>query len=230
MATDTAFGSQRIEVEADWSLRELLTVCTTYEQLYSVLYPLQPELQESLRGEGIARLEYLYRAFPWRGGYSAVNFYNSQRYLIPRDNRPSIRRIRIESPGFIELGIAVVTAATVYRVVKALTGSVGEATRLYHDIRVQMQERKLMQINVKREELALAREQLAFAEDAQKLLADGLGLAHEGGIIRALADNPLAALKITLSIYRRAAILSKAEGLGELELAQPVRDRGEQHE
>lgn len=223
MANAIPLGVQRIEVEADWSLRQLLTFCSTYEQLYSVLYPLQPNLHDSLRGEGVDRLTYLYRAFPWRGGYSAVNFYDSQRYLIPAEARPSIRRIRIESPGFIDLGVAIGTAFAMHRVVTAFSQSAGLLAGLYHDIYKQMQERKLMRINVKREEFALAKDQMEYAASAQKALGEAMNLP-EAVLIQALADNPLAALKITLSIFRRARTLSKAERRGQIELKPPAED------
>jgi hypothetical protein len=221
MATNIQLGFQRIDVESDLTLQELLTVGKTYSQLYSVLYPLQTELTSSLRGEGMERLEYLYRAFPWRGGFSAVNFYQSQFYLIPVEARPIIRRIRIESPGLIELGIAVAAAYSVEHVVKSVTTSATRIGNLYHDIYRQMHERKLMRINARREELALAKEQLEFAEDAQKELGAALDLP-EAEFIRMLSANPIAALKITLSLYRRAKILSKAEERGKLAIEPPV--------
>lgn len=220
MANNFELGTQRLSVESDWTLDDLLSIGRTYGQLYSALYPLQPDLQINSRAGGEEKLEYLYRAFPWRGGYSAVNFYQSQEFLVPKSARPTISRIRIESPGFIELGIAIAAAASVHRVVKSLTASAGYVSGLYSDIYRQMHERKLMRISAKREELALAKDQLEFAKQAQSALGDAMNLPEAEKIVE-LADNPLAALKITLSLYRRGTVLSDAERSEKLQIEPP---------
>ena len=43
----------------------------------------------------------------------------------------------------------------------------------------------------------------------------------EAETIMALADNPLAALKITLSLYRRSRVLSTAERSEKLQIEPP---------
>jgi hypothetical protein len=220
VALEVELGTQRLRVERDWTLDDLLSIGRTYRQLYSVLYPLQPELQSELKADGEERLAYLYQTFPWRGGYSAVNFYQSQEFLIPKAARPTISRIRIESPGFIEFGIAVAAAASVHRIVKSLTASAGYVSVLYNDIYRQMHERKLMRISAKREELALAKDQLEFAQQAQSALGDAMNLPEAERIV-ALADNPLAALKITLSLYRRGTVLSAAERSEKMQIEPP---------
>ena len=53
-----------------------------------------------------------FRAFPWRGGWSAVGFYEQLRIAVPPKHRPRLVAIEYASPGFMDLGgpIEVLTA------------------------------------------------------------------------------------------------------------------------
>ena len=220
MGDQVPIGRQALRLEGTWTLAEFAELCKTYEQIYNTLFLLNPSLQTAFDELQLERLEYIYRAFPWKGGYSAVNFYNSQAYLIPTPLRPAVRRISFESPGMMELGIVVVAAASVRRIVKSITASGSDVNGLYHDIYKGMHERRLMKIDAKRQELALARDQLEFADEAQERLAKAIGF-NESSSIKELAGNPVAALKITLSLFRRARDLSEVEQKGRLDIDQP---------
>ena len=80
-----------------------------------------------------------------------------------------------------------------------------------------MQERKLTDLDIKRRELELTQEQLAFAREAQDRLSEVMGFPYLDAL-RRLTTNEVAGLKIVLSIFRRARLLGDDERGGNLRL------------
>ena len=153
--------------------------------------------------------------YPWRGGYSAVNFYEALRHRVPKEDRPAIQSIRYESPGWIELGLVVAVALNIKYIIKALTTGAKEINSTYHEIYKGMQDRKLTDLDIKRKEIELSRDQRQFARESAEELAQQM---HFGGMeqLAELTDNEVVALKILLSIYRRSRDLSKIEEQGRI--------------
>ncbi len=198
----------RVSIDGEWTLADLYRFPRTYLQLYSFFYVLRGEVPVDLE-----RREQAFRAHPWRGGYSAVNFYNDLGYLVPPSDRPRIQSIRFESPGWIDLGLAVGVAITIGKLVSAFTNAGAQLNALYSDIYKGLHERKLMRIKAKREELQLHREQLQFLEESCQTLSRLMGLKNLEQL-HALTPNPLATLKILLSVYRRVRTLAGYEDAG----------------
>jgi hypothetical protein len=89
------YGSYTILMDGRWTLDDLYKFSHTYEQAYFALDAIVPSETEADND----RIERAFRAFPWRGGYSAVNFYNQLRYATPVGARPKIVSIQYASPG-----------------------------------------------------------------------------------------------------------------------------------
>ena len=53
----------------------------TYIQVYSFLYSFYTPIEDF--DDENDRLVITYSAHPWKGGYSAVNFYNNLKYIVP---------------------------------------------------------------------------------------------------------------------------------------------------
>ncbi len=210
-------GNTTLGIEGVWTLEHFATFTRTYEQLYSAFYSQDPTTLLSLDEHSSERLRRIYEAYPWRGGYSAVNFYTSLRYFTPADFRPGIRRVVYESPGIMELALLVGIALSISRVVKAIAGAGRDANALYSEIRRGMQDRKLTDLDIKRRQLELTREQLAFSREAQARLAEAIGFPYLEAL-RNLTANEVAALKILLSIFRRARLLADDHREGKLRL------------
>ena len=208
-------GTHRISLDGDWTLFDLGAFSRVYTQVYSVLYVLDDDLiplDDSPVGE-FGSVSHVFRAFPWRGGYSAVNFYNSVRVRVPPSRRPSVRSIRYASPGVLELALIVPVATSIAAIVYSFATSAKHLHSLYHDIRKGMRERELMQINVKRADLALRRDQRDFARESTDQLADLMGL-EQVDRLRLLTGHEVAELKILLSLFRRFQQLRKIEEEG----------------
>lgn len=61
----------RIELDGTWSLSEFYELPHVFTQTYAFNY--------TFSGEDVRdpeRVAHAFSSFPWRGGYSAVNFYN----------------------------------------------------------------------------------------------------------------------------------------------------------
>jgi hypothetical protein len=144
-------GRYRISIDGDWELADLYTFPHAFEQAYYLFYSLLPYLDEW----DVERVEHAYSSFPWQGGYSAVNFYNQLKYVVPRRQRPELISFNYSSPGVMELGLILAVAVTVGRIVKSVASSIREINATYSSIIKGMQERKIMRIEAARSALGL---------------------------------------------------------------------------
>jgi hypothetical protein len=94
--------------------------------------------------------------------------------------------------------------------VKTFTKGINELHSLYNGIYKSLQDRKLMQIEVKRRELVLENEQIQFIKEATEELSQMMGFRNVEQM-NELTGNPLATLKILLSFYRRIRTLAGYE-------------------
>jgi hypothetical protein len=134
----------RLDIDGRWSLEELSEATKDYIQLYGFAYSLDPDLPVARREE----VDYIYGKFPWRGGFSTVNFFNQLFHKIPLELRPVIQKIRYESPGFILLTELLLVAGTIAGIVKAVCGSISTAHDTYRKIQKGAVEVKLAEINL----------------------------------------------------------------------------------
>lgn len=203
-----------LRLDGRWGLEELSETAKDYIQLYGFAYSLIPNLPRSRRDE----LEYIYAKFPWRGGYSTVNFFNQLFHKIPPRLRPEIQRIQYASPGFIELTEIAVVAASVAGIVKMVCSSIDVAHDTYRKIQKASVEHKLSRINLANKELEFSQKQIDFCEDSSKKLVKLFGLteAQEEIIDQRVQGSPIMKLKMLLSVFRRVEPLAKKQSEGKL--------------
>ena len=206
-------GTLRIEIDGEWTLEDWYMFPRVISQVYSFLYSItEIKMLKELPDED-DRLYITYSAHPWRGGYSAVNFYNYLQTLIPKNLRPRVVSIHYSSPGFFELGLAVVVAISIRKIVKAFCDSGKDIISLYNEVYNGMQKRKLLSISVKREDLQFQKEHIKFIEKSLTSLSQMM--SFEGiSELKQITPNELAALKILLSFYRRVRILAEYQKSG----------------
>ena len=121
----------RIQIDGEWTLRDLYEFPRVYSQLYSFLYVLTFNSPDDSYDE---RVDSAFRSHPWRGGFSAVNFYSQLGYIVPNRDRPRINSIRYSSPGWLELTLAVAIATNIERLVESFTKSGKHINELYKEI------------------------------------------------------------------------------------------------
>lgn len=212
----------KLRLDGHWNLEELSEVMKCYIQLYGFTYSLLPDLPNARRAD----VDYIYGKFPWRGGFSTVNFFRQLFHKIPPKLRPEVQRIRYASPGFIELQELLVVAVGIAAIVKAFCASLNMANETYRNIQKGYVEHKLAKIDLASKELELTQRQLAFCEAQAKNLVNLFNLTPEQ--IAALEEktqgNSVMKLKILLSVYRRVEPLAKKQSEGKIQVTGEVSD------
>jgi len=206
----------QLELDGRWGLEELSDIAKDYIQLYGFAYSLLPDLPSARRDE----IDYIYGKFPWRGGYSTVNFFNQLFHKIPPPLRPEVLRIQYASPGFIELSELLLVAATVAAIVKTTCSAINSAHETYRKIQKASVDIELSKINLANQELELTQRQIAFCESSSKSLVKVFGLteAQEQLIDKKVQGNPVIKLKMLLSVFRRVEPLAKKQAEGKLRI------------
>lgn len=191
-----------IHIEGDWSLEDLYVFPHAFEQVYFLVYSLMPDRDQ----DALERIHHAYRAFPWRGGYSAVNFYNQLKYVTPKDDRPQIASIHYESPGWLEVALILSVAVSVERLVKGIANTIVHAHDTYDRIVRGMSERKLLRLEVQQKELQFKKEELDYITSCLTQMGNLLGFRNLEEI-NARTGHPYISLKILMSLYRRVRTL-----------------------
>jgi hypothetical protein len=203
----------KINIDGEWTLEDLYLLPHIYSQIYGFMYSINKikdisfESLDDFNTDFDERIHFTYTSQPWKGGYSAVNFYNYLKNIVPPKHRPRIKAIHYESPGFIELLLSVPVAIAIKEIVQSFCDAGKSAHSLYHEIYKGMQERKLLQIDVKKKELELKEADLKFVNSSAKSLAELIGFKNIKELHK-VTRNPLTSLKILLSFYRRIRALA----------------------
>ena len=200
-------GQFRIEMDGKWELYDLHEVPKRFEQIYAFLY-----WMESADEERDSRVVKSFMKYPWRGGYSAKNFFEDLYWLTPKADRPFVAKVQYSSPGFIELAlVAPIAAYAVVQILSVLRHR-DEADAIYGWIQDGLRRRKLTKRSAKKREAAKTQGLLApeaFEERDAQFIKESLDtLAKISGFkntkkLRSMAHDDLGALKILLSEFRK---------------------------
>jgi hypothetical protein len=142
----------RIPIDGRWELRDLYEFPHTYAQIYAVLYVLQEELPAARQ----IRRNDAFRKYPWRGGYSAVNWFSDLYYAIPQAERPQIISIQYASPGWIDLGVYVSVAVAIRQMLVAFSQAGRHLNDTYSQIQQGIHQRKLNETKLRKQELLVS--------------------------------------------------------------------------
>ena len=213
MKIDLLEDNYKISIDEKWTLDDLYVFSRNYEQVYFLIYSLLPHEDETIQ----EKIGHAYSAFPWKGGYSAVNFYNKLKYTTSRKKRPQILSMQYSSPGWIELSLVVGIAVAVERIVKAITTSIRQMNSTYHEIYKGMSERKLLRIETPQKETELEQTYMEYIQKSADSMVELLGL-EDREQMDIKSGSPLKTLKILLSLYRRIRTLAEFERLGKTKL------------
>jgi hypothetical protein len=206
------FSRYAVYIDGRWSLEDLYRFPRAYEQVYFALEAIVSAEDEEIE-ERIVRA---FRAFPWRGGYSAVSFYNQLKWATAPEHRPVIVSIQYASPGWIEMLLNQHLALQIGAVVTSVAGSIGVCNKVYNRIHTDLQKRNLLRIEVERKQIELSREKIGLVKDSVDDIVRILGL-DAANTINDRTNDPLISLKILLSIYRRIRILAQYKLKGKID-------------
>lgn len=207
-------SSYTVHIDGDWSLEDLYVFPRNYEQVYFMAYSLMPDLDEETK----EKFHHAYKVFPWQGGYSAVNFYNQLKYVIPKRERPAVASIRYASPGWLEISLLIGVAFSVERLVKSIASTISHANAVYDQVVKGMQERKILRLEAKRKKLEFDKQELEYIEYAAGRMANLLGASNLEEIHQR-TGHPYLSLKILMSLYRRVRTLADYQNKGKADFS-----------
>lgn len=198
-------NSYIIRIDSEWSLRDLSDLPNNYSKVYATLYSLQESVPQADH-----RVSRAYESYPWRGGYSTVNFFRSLESHLPEAAIPHIRSMQYASPGYIELDLDERVAVAVKNVITAFAASHFELERLFEHTDGELKRRRL--IGGDRKSTITGNDDDFLRETAQAFMR----LLRIGKLdkLEALTNNPLATLNILRSFYRVVEKLARYEGEG----------------
>lgn len=194
---------KKVHIDGRWGIEDLRKFSDLVQDAYAFVF--------ALTGAGAAstkqRMDALFKKYPWRGGFSSVNFFDDLYKQIPTPERAQVRSIQYASPGTIELKMNEDVANSIRGFVTELNEPDSLATKEYTDIRTMLKSRGW---------LGKAKEDLELTNQDEKMLlifvnrlAKAFGLETNANDIVGFANSdPLGAVKILLAYYRRLAGLA----------------------
>ena len=168
-------------------------------------------VDEQLQTVEAARLRHASTAYPWRGGWSAVNFFRNIVHAVPHAHSPRVARLEYSSPGSIELVLSVPIAEEIRKLVTTVAEAPDDVTDyLYKELHREARTRRLLGRHVKGS--ALRPDDSTFAKAASTELLSLMGLdKYQLQIVRLTDGNELAMMKIVFTLYRRIRVLARLQ-------------------
>lgn len=203
-----AIGAQKAEfrtvhIDGRWGIDDLRRFSDLVQDCYAFVFALSG-VGPATAKQGIAGL---FRRYPWRGGFSSVNFFDDLYKLIPASERADIRSIQYASPGTIELRMNGGVADSIRRLIVGLDEENNRASITYTDVRAWLRSRGWL--GKAKEDLRLTDADNGELLERFRLLCSVLGLStREDDILGLASSDPLGAVKILLAYYRRLAGLA----------------------
>lgn len=212
----------KLHIDGRWELTDLNILTRVYIQVYGLLYSL--DVADDFIEEEI---QYIYGKYPWRGGYSAVNFYQNLFAKMPKEYKPRIKSIRYASPGFIELTQLVNVAKDISLIVGYVSAAILAANKTYSTIQKGMRERRLSKLDLRSEELKALEQERNFIHKSIEDISQIMGVRKEtlANLYLRTENNELAVVKILSSLYRRARDLAKLQNKQQLDLKRGIDEK-----
>ena len=208
-----AVGSYKLRVDGGWEFLELAEFVRQFVHVYSFIHALGM-IADAVRLE---RLQWAFRAHPWRGGWDSVNFFKSLVGTVPIEHRPKVASIQMASPGSIDLRLAMWAARQTGHVVDAVCiDSVDKANATYREMYERARDMRLLRKDVKNLEV-IEPQEFRFAQRAAEDLIEIMGMTmYMHRLSRLAGGNPLSLMKVIFALYRRVRVLAELQDGGKI--------------
>lgn len=208
-----------IYIDKKWFFDDFSLVERVFTQLYAFIYNL--ENVGGLVAE--ERVQQAFVSYPWRGGFSAVHFYDSLRNAIPSIHEPRVSSFKFASPGAIKLELLKEVASTTGDLIDHFGNNTDEIAKAYDEARKYLRNAGLLKIpdsdvNIN---LLVTDSTKRDIADLFNSLATKLDMNMFATEIEKLTGNPLISLKILLSFYRRIEKINKFQMNAKLSFDEP---------
>ncbi|UCR87217.1 hypothetical protein [Pseudomonas chlororaphis] len=187
-----------VDIDGRWEVSDLKKFSDLVQDCYAFGYALLGATGAVSKRE----IERVFHKYPWRGGFSSVNFFRSLYKGIPGQDRAQIKSIEYASPGFVEFVVNETVADSIRDLIIDLNDDESLATATYKDVYRRLQDKGW---------LGQSEDDLFLHADEKEELRDLLGTActafglnnYENHIIGLACEDMLASVKIVLAYYRR---------------------------
>jgi hypothetical protein len=183
-----------IAIGQRWELRDLQQFSHKYEEVYALIY-------STLHGAPATTAAY--KQYPWRRGLSSVLFYDDLQASVPWSVRPVVESINYNSPGSIELTVLADVNAQMREMLASVVEAPKHASEVYHQVHSELAKRKILGENPPKH----FRERYDdYLRGSLRELGAAIGFRDVSKFVL-YSKDPLRAVKILLSLYRRLMTL-----------------------
>lgn len=189
-----------------WSLHDLYVFPHAYEQCYAFIYCLDTELP----ARDLEAINYAVLNYPWKGGYSYVNFYALLQRQVPVRARPRIKSIHKASPGWIDLLLNLDAAKQVALAVASLSGATVAAAAACAKAYKILLSLKTERAHARTQQLQLTQAQIKAMRSVCDELAKAMGFKSLPDLNRK-TGNIEVSMKLLAAQYRRMKTLVEFE-------------------
>lgn len=186
----------------EWTLHDLYIFPHAYEQCYTFIYCLDTDLPARDR----EAIDYAFARYPWKGGYSYVNFYSVLWRQVPVRARPRLTSIHKASPGWIDLALNLDAAVSVAKSLAIIAGSIAAAAAAYKKAWTLLHSLRTEREKAKTQQLQLRQAQVKAIRGTCNELAKAIGFKSLADLHKRTND-PEVSLKLLAAHYRRMRTL-----------------------
>lgn len=188
-----------ISIDGSWFMEDWMKMPKIFTQLYAFIYSLEFLNQKSFYDQ----VRRIYSSFPWKGGFSAVHFYQSLNTVIPSLHEARVSKINYSSPGKIDLELLSTVSRRADELVDRTSDNKVGIDRLIREIRKVLKTNKVSQLREEDPVPDLPLDQSKKLKNLNSQLLLEMGLTDHEKDIFGLAGNQVRVAKIIISVYIR---------------------------
>lgn len=201
--------TRKVNIDGRWGIEDMSRFADLTQDSYAFVY--------ALIGKGNTltkrKMSELFGRYPWRGGFSSVNFFNDLYKLIPINERAEIRSIQYASPGTIHMYMDKDVAKLISSFVENLNSEESSGREAYKEAREFLKAKGW---------LGKAKDDIVFLSQDEEILLDyvrklsnAFGLEENiDDIVQFSNSDPLGSVKILLAYFRRLSGLADYAATG----------------
>jgi hypothetical protein len=202
-------ATYRILIDGDWSLEDLTNFSRVYFQNYSFIYCLDTEAVDIAS----SRIKSVLETHELRDGLTYVNIYDIFRSHINRNDKPQVKSLQYNSPGWIELALNPDVALQVAKAIGIYISAFATLAVCYKKLHKIFIDLKNERIKQKNEYLKLEKEKVAIVNKLNNELAKGLGFQSLAALDEHTKDIEETS-KLLMAHYRRIDAMAKFSKAG----------------
>lgn len=193
-------GNERriVDIDGRWGIGDL----RKFSDLVEDCYGFGLALQGSFGAYSQSKVTELFQKYPWRGGFSSLNFFSELCTNIPIEKRAEVSKIQYASPGEIEFSMDGLVADSIRELILDINEPESEAQKTYKETHRWLEDKRwLSKSGI---ELFLDASDNDDLTKKLELMCEKFGLGEISKRVLELGQNdPLSAVKIILAYYRR---------------------------